>query len=98
MKKLKDFIKWTDFTLSLKENFDEITETFKEHRKTVENLQNQNLLLLQTIEHQNEFINDLRDRVTRLEDKKYIHEEKIIQASDGAGAEQKTLNKDNPKD
>ena len=72
MSKLKEFIRWTDIALSLKEMFDEIKGSLKDHEEEFRNLQKQNMLLLQQIDFQRQTIDDLKDRINRLEDRQEI--------------------------
>ena len=67
MRKLKEFIKWTDIALSLRELFDEVKETLKEHEKQFNELHQQNMLLLQQMQFQKEIIEDLRKRIAVIE-------------------------------
>ena len=72
MSKLKGFIKWTDIALSLKEMFDEVKGSLKDHEEEFKNLHNQNMLLLQQIDFQRQLIDDLKERVNRLENRQDI--------------------------
>ncbi len=67
MSKLKEFIKWTDVALSLRELFDEVKETLKEHEEQFNELQQQNMLLLQQMQFQKEIIGDLKKRISVIE-------------------------------
>ncbi|MEW8333869.1 MAG: hypothetical protein AB2692_23265 [Candidatus Thiodiazotropha sp.] len=72
MSKIKEFIKWTDIALSLKEMFDEVKGALKDHEEEFRNLQNQNMLLLQQVKFQNQTIEELKARITCIEDRQEI--------------------------
>ncbi len=77
MSKIKEFVKWTDIALSLREMFDEVKESLSDHESEFIQLQQQNMLLLQQMEFQSKTIEDLKERLRRLEDRRdLILEEK----------------------
>lgn len=67
MSKIRDFVKWADFFVDLKEAIGSIRSSLKSHDEELKELAQQNIRLVERIAYQNREIESLERRILTLE-------------------------------